>query len=153
MDGRTSARAFKGQQREADPINSFKDSIRKLVNEPWGTPHLWIIPVDRWALPTLCAPHLRTHAKLRLALCACLQGNKSEPLQTACEHAQKTSTTLWDLENPHKLEHLAPPQGKQATGKQSALCLACQDQEAYSLKNYPPRGNKKCAAGVAIENV
>ena len=30
--------------------------------------------------------------------------------------------------------------------------MAFQDQEkAYNLKNYTPRGNKKCGSGVAIE--
>ena len=96
-----------------------------------------------------------THTPHGWLLMPALEGNECEPLQTASEHAQRAGSTLWDWEKAYKLEHSAPPNGKQKGLCQHSpwLCRVKRRHTILRISTPQPTGNKKCGAGVSKKDL
>ena len=92
--------------------------IRNATYEPLGIHCLQIPPPGPQSLSTFCTsdlPHPPPCGQLPVCV---LEGREWELRHMASEHAQKVGPKLWDWEKAYKLEHSAPPQGKQMEGCQ-----------------------------------
>ena len=125
--------------------NHFADSIRKPARESLGTPPVDPPQTGSWLPPTFCIPHPHTDPPYVCSWRQCVQ-----PLWTVIQHGQKAGSTQQEWEKAYTLEQPSVTLGK-ANRRLSIQPDFMESGEAYSFKNFPLTGNKKCGAAISIE--